>query len=115
MRIKTPEYHVAVRAASPGAMRLGEAEDCSLVRRLRGVDKTPVYSLMVALRQAECAALPFDGVSVAGSAAIQWLSREASKPGCHSATVLALTCLGCTVAIAALPVNIKQRAGAHVL
>ncbi len=74
-------------------MRLGEAEDCSLVRRLRSVEKTPVYSLMLALRQADCAALTFDGVSVAGSATIQWLSREASKPGCHMTVCIAAVLL----------------------
>lgn len=68
------------RAASPGTMKLGGCENAALVQRLRRVEKTPVYSLMVALRREELS-MPFDGASVANSPAIQWISRDTSKPG----------------------------------
>lgn len=62
-------------------MELGAAEASPVVQRLKAVQKTPVFSLMVALRMQDLAAMRYDAASVSNSAAIQWVSRDTSKPG----------------------------------
>jgi hypothetical protein len=62
-------------------MQLGAAEQSPVLQRLRSIAKSPVFSLMLALRSDDVAAMPFDAASVSGSAAIQWVSRDSSKPG----------------------------------
>ena len=66
---------------SPGVMELGAAEASPVVQRLKGIQKTPVFSLMVALRAQDLGTMRYDAASVSNHAAVQWVSRDTSKPG----------------------------------
>jgi predicted NAD/FAD-dependent oxidoreductase len=65
--------------ASLVIQRLLEISDS--LQRVRDNDKLPVYSISLTYPPGFSDRLPFDAVSIPGSRVVQFLSREASKPG----------------------------------
>ncbi|KAL3904157.1 MAG: hypothetical protein SGILL_010178 [Bacillariaceae sp.] len=56
-------------------------EVSSSLQKVRDDDKLPVYSVSLTYPKGFSEALPFDAVSIPGSRVVQFLVREASKPG----------------------------------